>query len=211
MRPQYSITQRPASEPITYDQAASHLRVDSTDDMEYIAELVSVAREYVDNATGRASLRTSYKLTAASWCALFIQGTSPHGWIPAPGWLYSAPLYRTPLISVESVKYYASGASSLTTMSANDYRVITTSEPGLIQFTGTLPSVEDRPDAIQIAFTAGNNNINGVSPSHKHAIKMMVAHLYENRIPIGSSGYATEVPLGLRALIESQKVGGWFE
>jgi uncharacterized phiE125 gp8 family phage protein len=198
MRPQYSITQRPASEPITYDQAASHLRVDSSDDMECVTELISVAREYVDNATGRASLRTSYKLTAASWCSLFPES---HG---------IAPLYRTPLVSVESVKYYPPDSDTLTTMSADDYRVIAIGEPGCVQFTESLPSVEDRPDAIQIAFTAGNNNINNVSPSHKHAIKRVVADLYESRYDKEKSG-AFSITSDTSDLINSQKVGGWFE
>lgn len=201
MRPQYSITQHPNPEPITYDQASAHLRVDSLDDMEYITELIQVAREYVDAATGRASIRTGYNLTAETWDDLFDACETG----------YIIPIFRTPLAEVVSVKYYAPDASTLTTMSESDYRVITLSEPGRIQLTGNLPSVDDRPDAIQIEFYAGSDIQGGVSASQRHAIKMLVAHLYENRVPSGSTNIVNEIPFGLQSLIDTQKIGGWFQ
>ncbi len=198
MRPQYSITRHPSPEPLTYPEAASHLRVDSTDDMEEIESLICVAREYVDGATGRVSGQTSIKLIADSWESLKIDANGVF------------PILRTPLVLVASIKYYAPDASSLTTMDAADYRVIADSEPGMIQIIDDAPEVDTRPDAIQIEFTAGKATSCSVPPTHKHAIKMMVAHLYENRTPSAPVNM-TEIPFGLKALIESQKIGGWFE
>lgn len=202
MRPQYSISTQPDAEPITLNQASDHLRVDSTEDQTYIRDLISVAREYFDALTGRSSAITSYVLTAETWEDLFnqtgrINNTSA----------YVIPLYRTPLLTVESVKYYAPDATTLTTMSSSDYRVITGSEPGMIQLKDSPPSVDDRIDAIQIAFTAGSDCAPAMS---KHAIRMLVAHFYENRVPINIGNITSEMPFTLKSLIENQKIGGFF-
>jgi len=211
MRPQYSISIAPTSEPITLAQASDHLRVDSTDDQSYINDLIPVAREYFDSTTGRSSAIATYVLTAGTWEDLFNpsrrqsnqrdfadQVTEYNG--------YVIPLYRTPLLSVDSVKYYAPDGVSLTTMSASEYRVITGAEPGRIQLVNSPPAIHDRIDAIQITFKAGTSTPTALS---KHAIKMLVGNFYEQRTPI-SFAAASEIPYTLRAIIENQKIGGYF-
>ena len=193
MRPQYSITSQPCGEPLTIAQASEHLRVDSVDDMSYIDGLISVAREYVDSVTGRVSGVTSFRLIAESW-----ESIAQSAWC--------IPVYRTPLISVASIKYYAPDASALTTMNSANYRVITAAEPGLIQIIDDVPAVDDRPDAIEILFSAGTDN---ASPVHRHAVKMLVAHLYENRLPIAFAS-CNQIPMTLQTLIENIKLGGWI-
>ena len=195
MRPQYSITQQPAAEPITIDQASEHLRVDSTDDISYIASLIPVAREYADSITGRVSAGTRLLLAGDSWCNL------------SDGNLGMIPIFRTPLISVESVSYYAPDATELTVMDSADYRVILSTEPGMVQITGDFPETDTRPDAIQIEFTAGD--CRATSAIQKHSIKMLVAHLYENRLPISFASF-TSLPYSLDTLLENQRIGGWF-
>ena len=195
MRPQYSTTVAPHSEPITLAQASDHLRVDSTDDQSYISDLISVAREYFDSVTGRASAETTYLLTAESWGGLFNCPST-----------YEIPIFRTPLASVSSVQYYAPDATTLTTMATTDYRVVTGAEPGRIQLVSSPPSVDDRIDAIQITFIAGNNCPPAMS---KHAIKMLTANYYDQRAPIAFAS-TTEIPYTLKSLIENQKIGGYF-
>ena len=196
MLPQYSITVNPYSEPISLAQASDHLRVDSTDDQSYISDLISVAREYFDSVTGRASAETTYLLTAESWGGLFNCLST-----------YEIPIFRSPLASVSSVQYYASGATVLTTMPTTDYRVITGAEPGRIQLASSPPAVDDRIDAIQITFVAGNDCPPAMS---KHAIKMLVSNYYDQRAPIVTGTIATEIPYTLKSLIENQKIGGYF-
>jgi len=203
MRPQYSISIAPTSEPITLSQASDHLRVDSTDDQTYINDLIPVAREYFDAVTGRSSALATYVLTAPTWEDLF-DPTRRDNTITYNG--YVIPIYRFPLVSVDSVKYYAPDAASMTTMSASAYRVVTGTEPGRIQLVDAPPSVDDRIDAIQITFKAGNDSTPAMS---KHAIKMLVANFYEQRAPI-SFAAASDIPYTLRAIIETQKIGGNF-
>ena len=196
MRPAYTITSQPSCEPITYDQAAAHCRVDSTDDQAYISDLIPVAREYVDGVTGRASIQTAWKCTAATWEDLL------------DGAVDTIKLYRTPLVAVQSVKYYAEDATTLTTMPTSDYRVVTGYEPGLIQFIEDLPTLEPRPDAIQIAFTAGYATPDQTPSILKHAIKVCVADFYEQRVSI-AFGQPHEVKPVLFNLLQNQRVGGW--
>jgi len=211
MRPQYSISTAPTSEPITLAQASDHLRVDSTEDQSYISELISVAREYFDAVTGRSSAIATYVLTAETWEDLFnpSRRQMAETGIYSQSYQYSGyviPIYRTPLLSVTSVKYYAPDAASLTTMSASGYRVVTGAEPGRIQLVDAPPSIDDRIDAIQITFTAGADTAPAMS---KHAIRMLVANFYEQRTPI-SFAAASEVPYTLKSIIEAQKIGGNF-
>lgn len=203
MRPQYSISIAPISEPITLKQASDHLRVDSTDDQVYINDLIPVAREYFDAITGRSSALITYVLTAPTWEDLF-NPTRRGDEICYNG--YVIPINRTPLVSVDSIKYYANDSETLTTMSASDYRVITGAEPGRIQIKESPPSVDDRIDAIQITFKAG---IDAAPAMNKHAIKMLVANFYEQRAPIAFAS-ASEIPYTLKSIIEAQKIGGYF-
>lgn len=196
MRPQFSTVNPPALEPVTLDEVAMHVRVDSPDELSYIEALTGVAREYIEALTGRVAVLSELLLVASNWNCL-LNGRD------------FMRVYRTPLASVTSIKYYAPDSSSLTTISADDYRVITTTEPGMIQFTGNLPSVESRPDAIQITFKAGHPIASDSPPMLRHAIKMMAAHLYENRAPINIGNISTELPHTMAAMITNLKLSGW--
>lgn len=211
MLPQYSIVTEPAAQPVSYADAAAHLRVDSTDDMDYINGLVAVAREYVDSITSRASSATTWKLTAERWLDLFetdfrVDYIDPRlGLSGLSGSAYVIPLRRVPLISVSSIQYYAPDSASQTTLDTSKYRVVTAAEPGLVQLTEAPPQVDDRVDAIEIEFTAGSQP----TAIQQHAIKIMVAHLYENRMPVAFAS-CEKLPFSLETLLFNQKQGGWF-
>ncbi len=196
MRPHYSITTQPEFEPITLDQMSSHVRVDSQDDIDYIDGLISFAREFVDSVTGRVSGVTSFKLVGDSWECL-VQS------------MWRIVIHRAPLIAVQSVKYYAPDAESQTTMSASDYRVMLSMEPGMIELKVSPPEIDDRADAVEINFTAGYAEAGDVPAVHRHAIKLLARHLYENRLPVAFTS-CSEIPMTLQALINNQKIGGWI-
>lgn len=212
MIPQYSIVTAAGSEPITLEQASAHLRVDSADDAAEIQSLISVAREYVDAITGRISKPTTWRLTAETWEDLFetprkreSEYLDPkRGLTGLTSTDYVVKIDKVPLVSVSSIKYYAPGETSLTTMSASDYRVSV--DTNRIQLVESPPDIEDRIDAVQIEFVAG---VADTSEVHKHAVKVMVAHLYENRSAV-SPVQLSEIPFALRALIENSRKGGYF-
>ena len=196
MRPHYSTISRPIPEAIDYAAAADHLRVDSAEDISYIEALIAVACDYVGEVTGRIGTPTTLLCVADSWAALGdAQGTIKLG--------------RSPLVSVSAVKYYAPDATALTTMSADDYRIITTTEPGMLQPLDSWPDVDDRADAIQITFVAGHSSGNPAPAIWKHAAKMLVAHLYEERKPVAFAS-CHEIPFTLQNLIEHSRIEGRF-
>jgi uncharacterized phiE125 gp8 family phage protein len=197
MRPHYSPATPPDSEPITLAQATDHVRVDSEADQDYIEGLIPVAREYVEGLTGRALMQAGWLVVADSWASL--QG---------PDVKAAIPIYRTPLVSVQSVSYYAEDADTLTVIDPADYIVVTATEPGMVKITGTLPDLSDRPDAIQITFTAGHSESVSIPPMLRHALKVDVSNRYENRNSV-SFGQSYEINSAFRSLIEHQKVGGW--
>lgn len=208
MLPHYQIVTPPEIDPVSYDEAADHVRVDSSADMEYLTGLISVAREYVESATGRACLQAGYRLTAPSWWSIIPNMALQTAIFPDYLFAYAVPLMRSPIISVESVKYYAPNSEVLTTMDTADYRVITGLEPGMVQIKTAPPATEIRPDAIQINFTAGYSDPGSTPPTLRHAIKMLAAHLYENRLPVAFAS-CSEIPFTLKTILENQKIGGW--
>lgn len=198
MRPQYSIVTRSEMEPVSYKEAADQLRVDSTDDMEYIDALIPVAREYVENVTGRVGNRSTWMLTADSWESLTLGRNDQ-----------TIRIGRAPLVSVSSIQYYAPDATSLTTLSTDDYRVITAADLGIIEPVDDWPDIDDRADAIQITFVAGHADGCQPNPGWKHAVKMLVAHLYEERKPVAATSLS-DIPYALTHLIEQQRMEGRF-
>jgi hypothetical protein len=70
------------------------------------------------------------------------------------------------------------------------------------------PSLADRPDAVQVTFTAGASNPRDIPPGLKHAVRILTRHYYDN--PTASvGGTMHELPIHLRHLLESERVAGW--
>jgi len=196
MRPFYSTTVQPECEPLSYAQASDHLRADSEDDMAYIDALVSVAREYVEGVTGRVSATQTILAQAASFADF------------APAGDAILRLGRSPVQSIESISYYPYDGGELVEMDVADYRAMLAAEPVMIQPVAAVwPSTANRIDAVQISFVAGHNDDNPPPAGYLHAMKMLVAHLYEERKPIA---FATpqELPYSLAHLIEMHRVEG---
>jgi uncharacterized phiE125 gp8 family phage protein len=186
--------------PVSYTEAAEHLRVDSSDDRDYIEELISAATQYIEGVTGRATTSTTYTLVSPSWESILDADTGG-SWIP---------LNRFPLISVSSVEYIAEDETEPTTMDSGDYTALILTQPGGVKLPDTLPDINpDRPDAIRITFTAGYDNAYDLPPLMRHAIKLLVAQWYENRVPVAGV-LLHKIPYTLSDIINNQRVKGFF-
>ncbi len=99
-------------------------------------------------------------------------------------------------------------ASVTQTLDASTYQVDVTTEPARIcpvfgQFwPWPLPQMAN----VLITFVAGFGSPDKVPPAIKVAIKMIVAHWYENREAVGMGSYA-EVPLAARNLLSAWEIG----
>ena len=103
-----------------------------------------------------------------------------------------------PLISVESVKYYDS-ADVLQTLATSAYTVDVYGNR--LKF-DDLPDIEDRPNAVEINYTAGFGAASTDVPTPLiQAVKYLAAQMFENRLPVIVGTSAQEMPLTAQYLI----------
>lgn len=186
----YTLKTPPTAEPLSLADACAFLRISTGCEDVLVRSLIATAREIVENFTGRALAAEVWTLAADSWC------------------IDRITLDRTPLVSVESVKYLPEGGGALVTLSGSDYAVITATQPGTVLLLIDPPALADRPDAIQIEFTAGSAT--SMNATLRHALLLLVGHLYELRTPVNVGNIVNEIPMSLRHILESQRVGGWI-
>lgn len=168
-----------------------HLRVEHDDDDADIEALTQAATDYLDgynNILGRALASQTWELTLDEFPSSEIS------------------IQVLPLISVESVKYDDEDGVEQT-VDADDYFVDNAgTEFGWIVPTEDFdwPATLDGINAVRIRFVAGYAD---VPTPIQHAIKMLVAHWYENREAVvrGAGNAPAEVPLAVEALIRPYK------
>lgn len=190
----YSRSVAPTVEPLTVDEAVRHLQIAVGDDNGYIQLLIGVARDVAEKATGRAMLTQTWIATLGDW----------------PVCPRQVSINVAPVATIASVKYYADGETILTTVDPANYVLASTVTPAVVVFNDdwTLPDLAKRPDAVQITFTAGVANPVLVDPALKHAVRILVRHYYDNP-EAAATGNFSELPFGLRHLLESHRVAGW--
>lgn len=184
----------PTTAPVTPSTAGSFLRVDDdTAEAGDILDLINVGWQLVEEYTGRALAATTFRWLSSGW---------PRG--------RAIPLRRSPLVSVQSVKYYDEDGVQQT-VDPSSYSVNTTRLPGEIvfdpefEFPGLDPNTA-RPDMVSIDFTAGAGN-----DVLNLAVKMFVAQFYTHRVPVITGTISAELPISLKLLLRSQKVSSNLE
>ena len=125
-------------------------------------------------------------------------------------------LPKPPLQSVVHIKY-TDQDGVLQTWADTNYTVDTDSEEGMVYpvYNGSWPSdVRDVERAVNIQYVAGYAD-SGASPRDladsvpqgiKHAIMMLVGHMYENRESTSQQMTITDVPMGFDALLASYRI-----
>lgn len=184
----YALITPPTVEPVTLAEASAFLRLNVNTENSLVSALLAVAREVVESFTGRVLAASGWRLATESWG----DGT--------------IVIDRSPLVSVQSVKYWPADGSGQVTMGSGSYVVVTATTPGVIVMSD-MPALASRPDAVQTEFTAGSPG--AVPQSLRHAILLLVSHLFENRQPINIGNIVNELPFSVKHLLESHRVGGW--
>lgn len=181
-----TLTTAPAVEPVSTAEAKTHMRVTASDEDTYIGTLIEAARIDSELVQHRQFITATYTLTLDRF--------------PAGDYI---DLPRPPLQSVTSVKYYDSSGTQQTFSSSN-YTVDTSAAPGRIYVdwdTGWPSDVDDRRNAVEIIYKAGYGDAATSVPNTTiQAIKIKVAHWFENREPVAVGVSVAPIPMSAKHL-----------
>jgi uncharacterized phiE125 gp8 family phage protein len=187
----FRVVTAPVLEPVTLTEAKAQCRVDILDDDTFITGLISGAREYVEKIDWRAFLSQTIELWLEGW--------------PCDDDIH---LPRPPLQSVTSVKYY-DVADVEYTLSPTVYFVDVVSEPGRIclKDNQSWPSLTLREyNAVCVTYIAGWTAAASVPKTIKQAVQLVIGHWYENREASTVGAVSREIDMGVRALINLDRV-----
>lgn len=178
----------PEAEPLSVSDAKAYLRVETDDDDVLIASLIAAARSHVE-ALGRCALLTQ------SW-RLVLDGWPPDGRIKPK---------LAPLSAVTAARVYDE-AGTAHAIDAENF--VLDAAQGVI---AVRPCVMPQPGrataGIEIDVVAGFGDAGGDVPQAlMQALRMMVAHWYDNRGLIAIGASIVVMPPSVNALISSHRV-----
>lgn len=182
----------PAVEPLEVAEVKTHLNVSGTSQDTYIDSLITTARGQVEKYLNRVLINQSWKVYYDHW----------H---------YELMIPFGNLSEVTTVKYYDLNGD-LQPWATSNYWVVTTTDPGRIirAYDVTFPELQyGRPDAIEIAFTAGYGADASAIPGEiKHAMKLLITNYYENRgdVVIGAGYTVGKIPSFVTDLLHPYKL-----
>lgn len=195
-----------SAEMLSRDDAKEHLRVTHTNDDTYIDSLVKAARGLIESYCNRAFVQKEYNMFLDRF---------PQKTFSADNHIY---IKRSPIVSVESIKYY-DGDNVQQTLSASNYIVDGVGLPSRITPASGLswPSTLAKENAVEINFYAGlsgsgtapNIDISANVPDEVlHANKLLVSYFYHERAPVSIGRQPFELPFSVQALLNSHVVEG---
>lgn len=214
----FSLVTPPAAEPVALADVKLHARIDATTDDSLITTLITAARIWAENYTGRALIDQTWQMALDTWPS------------PAEDWwdgirdgaisgldrIAFISLPRPPLVSVTSVQYY-DNTDTPTVWANSNYFVDTVRQPGRLALRmGAVWPVPTRlSNGIIITYVAGYGTDGSLVPEPiKTAIRQLVTHWYEHRGEAtltassrnASAFNAINVPMVIQALLDPYRV-----
>ena len=185
----------PADLALDLGEVKRALRITDSDEDTYLQDLIREATEFLEARTGRQLVDATYDQIFDNFVGAF-----------------KLWLLKPPLKSVVSINYQ--DENDVTQLLATTvYEVVTTYTPGFIRLkeNQVWPSTRSHPDSVTVQFIAGYGTAADVPYRFRQAIKLYVAHRYENREPYVLDPGLTlpvELPMGLQALVTQLSVRG---
>jgi len=192
----------PAVEPVTLAEAKAHLRVDTSDDDNYIGTLITAAREWCEQYLDRTLVHTQWVMRFDKFPDSGIEPVE----LPRP------PMVLSGTATAVTVTF-TQEAGPTSTYSTAEYRVDRNATPGAILpiYGSTWTPHRQDDNAISVTWWAGYGAIGTSVPAAiRHAILMLVGHWYESRQAVIATGAVPqEVPYGVQSLLDSQRWGAY--
>jgi uncharacterized phiE125 gp8 family phage protein len=180
----------PAIEPITLADAKAYLRIEHAADDDALAALVAGARIHVEAQTRRALITQTWRLSRDAW--------------PDDGRIAVLPV---PLRSLAAARIYKSDGTTLAIPTAA-FAADAAAAPAVLAFTpGTFVAPGRAVAGIELDVEVGYGpGATDVPQPLRQAIRMLVAHWYENRGVTASGAAAATLPESVAALLRPYRV-----
>lgn len=171
----------------TVAELKNFLRVEHTADDSLLTHIRKSAVEYVEQYTNT--------LVGGYACTGYSDG------------FYSQYFPIGPVAAIASVEFLGADGGDYSTLSTTKYFVDLDLNPARIRFYDTPKLAENEFNRVKINFSAGfNTSTDDVPPSFAHAVYMLAANMYEQRLPevVGTISSATQ--FGVRALLAPHRI-----
>jgi uncharacterized phiE125 gp8 family phage protein len=171
---------------ITTAQSKEHLRITHSNEDTYIEAITLAASEWCEDFQNKVYVQRE----VVDYLDSFPTEIRP---------------VRSPLVSVTTIQYYDTDGT-LQTLANTVYDVGTFKEPGRIslKYNQSWPDTRSIINAVVITYQAGYAARANIPEEIKHAVKLLVGHLYENREAVSSLNFS-EVPIGVKSLLSMKK------
>ena len=180
----------PVENPVTLDECKADCRVEFNDEDGLISAYIDAATRAASEVTSKKLVNETWRLSTPNFCVNKIE-------IPF-----------VDVSSIESVSYYDLD-DNLQTIAVNqfykyDYETKTVLEA---KDTLSIPSLKKRNDALQVEFVTGYGpSAASVPATIKKAIRLIVAHWYQNREDT-SEKTLSSIPMGADTLLSLERIG----
>lgn len=159
------ITTSPESEPVTLAEAKRHVRVDSTDDDDYLTSLISVARNHVEKYCGAYLATQTVEMKAEDWRDMA-----------------HLPVY--PVQSITTIAYTDTNGDAQTLADT----VYELRDAAVVLKYGQIWPAIQAGSLITLTAVVGATSM---QPAVKHAIQVRIGDLYETRESGDDSAWTT--------------------
>lgn len=167
--------------PLTLAEAKSHLRVDVADDDEVILDMIRAAADMFQDQTWSSMYVQTWELILPCFPGDPEFTRCPCYWAPRKD---TIRLPRPPVASVVSVTYIDAGGDQVV-IDPGQYALVSAEDGAwLMPSAGAAwPSaMVDAPEPVVIEYLAGYNGTTIPFPAQaRQAVRMLIAHWYENR------------------------------
>lgn len=189
MRYSLQVTTDPTAEPLSLDETKTFLRVDSSDEDDFILSLIAAARQYCEAVTKRSFTTQTMRMYMDDW---------------PDGDTIEMPRPFDSSTATPTVKYYLSGSTTATVLGSTNYWVDNSSEPGrlVLRDAVTWPTVDLRSaNAVEVTMQTGYGGEVDVPDGIKMAMRLLVGHWYANREAVVVGTISTSLDIAVAALL----------